>query len=145
MRNFSLAALIVPILATGVCCSAQQKFPLRPGEWALITTDAGAEPMMFCLNDEMWRKALTQNPVCSIHELNVTSGGITYSMDCPTKTLQVKGKVILTFDGMEHMIGKARLDMSLNGNTTASSTSDYRWKSPRCGPDDINMRSEKTK
>jgi hypothetical protein len=37
--------------------------------------------MLFCLNDEIWQKALKQNPVCTIQELKVTSGGITYSLD----------------------------------------------------------------
>jgi Protein of unknown function (DUF3617) len=136
------AVTILAMVAVPSCCFAQQKFPLRPGEWALTSPDGGSDPMMFCLNDEMWQKALTRNPVCTIQELKITSGGITYFMNCPTKSFQMKGSVTLTFDGMEHMTGKALLDTTVNGKTTTgSSLTDYRWRNSKCGPNDINLHT----
>ncbi|MBT9330332.1 DUF3617 domain-containing protein [Paracidobacterium acidisoli] len=133
-------------LTAGVSCSAQQKFPLRSGEWAVTSSSAESEPTLFCLNDEMWEKALTRNPSCTIQELTVTSGGASYSMSCALRTLQMKGKVTLTFDGMEHMTGKALIDIIRNGQTTTStSLVDYRWKSPACSPNDVNMRAKPAK
>jgi hypothetical protein len=136
-------ALSVVAWTAGVSCHAQQKFPLRPGEWAFTSPGTGSDPMLFCLNDEMWQKALTQNPVCTIQELKVTSGSITYSMNCPAKSFQMKGTGTLTFDGMEHMTGKGVVDITVNGKTTSSpSTGDYRWKRSQCGPEDMNMHSK---
>jgi Protein of unknown function (DUF3617) len=141
MRISKWVALSIVAWTAGASCLAQQKFPLRPGEWTLTTP--GLDPMLFCLNDEMWQKALTQNPVCTIQELKVTSGGITYSMNCPAKSFQMKGTVTMTFDGMEHMIGKALIDMTVNGKTTSTPTSqDYRWKSSKCSADDMNMHAK---
>jgi hypothetical protein len=88
MKPSKWVALSVVAWIAGVACQAQDKFPLRPGEWALTSPGAGSDPMLFCLNDEMWQKALKQNPVCTIQELKVTSGGITYSVDCPAKSFR---------------------------------------------------------
>ena len=143
MRTSKWVALSVVAWTAGVACHAQQKSPLRPGEWALTSPGTASDPMLFCLNDETWQKALKQNPVCSIQELKVTSGSITYSMNCPAKSLLMRGTVTLTFDGMEHMTGNALIDMTVNGKTTsAPSSQDYRWKSSQCSPDDINMHTK---
>jgi hypothetical protein len=132
-------------LFTAATCSAQHKFPLRPGEWALTSPDSGSVPLLFCLNDEMWEKALTQNPVCIIQQLAVTASGASYYMNCPAKSFQMKGPVTLTFDGLQHMTGKAVIDMTIGGKTsTSTSLSDYRWKSATCSPDDMNMHPPKT-
>jgi hypothetical protein len=138
------AASMIALFAAA-SCSAQHKFPLRPGEWVMTSPDAGSTTFLFCLNDEMWEKALTQNPICTIQQLTLTANGASYSMNCPAKTFQMKGPVTLTFDGPEHMTGKAVLDMTINGKTsTTTSLSDYHWKSATCSPNDMNMRSFKT-
>jgi hypothetical protein len=142
MRTFKWVAVGVVAWTASVACHAQQKIPLRPGEWALTSPETGSDAMLFCLNNEMWQKALKQNPVCTIQELKVTSGGVTYSLDCPAKSFQMKGTVALTFDGMEHMTGKALIDMTVNGKTTsAPSSQDYRWKRSECSPNDMNMHA----
>ncbi len=137
-----LCALVLPATAN---CMAQEKFPLRSGEWEAKMSDDSmpnsAMTMKYCLNDELWTRALTRNPSCKIDQLSVTSGGATYTMDCPTKSFQMKGKVELSFDGMEHMTGKGLMDMTINGKTTSSvSHVDYRWKGATCSPDDVNLR-----
>jgi hypothetical protein len=143
MRISRWAVLPVIAVTAGVACSAQQKFPLRPGEWVLTTPAMPNDSMLFCLNDEMWQKALTQNPVCTIQQLSVTPGSISYFMNCPAKSFQMKGKVTLTFDGMEHMTGKALFDTTVNGKTTTAApySTDYRWKGSQCSPADVNMRA----
>jgi hypothetical protein len=134
------------LASAGICCSAQQKFPLHPGEWAVTSPESGTDETLFCLNDEYWQKALTQSRVCTIHELSVTSASVSYFMDCPMKAFQMKGKVTLTFDGMEHMTGKAMLDTTVNGKTTTSpSSTDYRWKNSQCSPNDVNVRAAQAK
>jgi hypothetical protein len=91
----------------------------------------------------MWQKALAQNSVCTIQNLSTSSTSAAYYMNCPMKSLQMKGPVTLTFDGKEHMTGKAVLDMTMDGKTTTStSLTDYRWKSATCSPNDLNMRSK---
>jgi hypothetical protein len=125
----------------------QQKFPLRPGEWESTTKNSAAGgkdqamTSLFCLNDEHWEKALNQNPSCKLQILNATSSGSTYTFDCPAKSFQVNGKVDLTYDGMQHMVGKGSIQMTVNGTTSNSeSVSDWRWKNATCGPNDMNMR-----
>ena len=126
-------------------CTAQQKFPLRSGEWeAKMSAENmpdSSMTMKYCLNDELWTKSLTQNPSCKINQLNITSSGATYTMDCPMKSVQMTGKVAMTFDGMEHMTAKGLIDTTVNGKTTSSVTHvDYRWKAAACSPDDANLR-----
>jgi hypothetical protein len=135
-----LAAVLVVQVMT-----AQVKFPERAGEWETTASSPGspAPPMttFFCLNDEMWQKGLTQNPSCSIHELSVTSNGVTYNMDCNGRSYQLKGKVELTFDGAEHMSGKGTMEMTMNGKTSNSTTlMDYRWKGRTCSSKDVNLK-----
>jgi hypothetical protein len=147
MPTFMRTALSILVLTAAICCSAQQKFPLRPGEWSMTSQDSGAgsTEFLYCLNDQMWQKALTQNPVCTITQLNITSSGATYYLTCPMKTFQMKGPVTLTFDGMQHMTGKAVVNMTFNGKTsTSTSLTDYKWKSPTCSSEDMNLRSGKT-
>jgi Protein of unknown function (DUF3617) len=134
----------IAIMATAVA-SAQQKFPLRSGEWESSTSvGPGQAPfvMPFCLNDELWTKALNKNPSCSIQNLTVSSGGGSYNLDCPMKSFQMKGTVTLTFDGMTHMVSKASFDTTSKGQTThVDSTSEWRWKGPVCNPDvDMNLK-----
>jgi hypothetical protein len=133
------------LMATAVC-SAQQKFPLRSGEWEATApaVSPGDTPtkMLYCLNDELWQKALTENPSCSIQQFNVTSSGASYFMDCKTSSFQMKGKVVMTFDGMLHIIAKAALDATVNGTAThTASTVDYRWKGATCSPNDMNLKN----
>jgi hypothetical protein len=140
MRIVKWVVLGIFVGTTGVSCFAQ-KFPLRQGEWTVTTQGAGLEPMLFCLTDELWQKALTQSSVCTIHEFKMSSSGATYGLDCPAKAFQMKGTVALTFDGMEHMTAKALIDMTVDGKTTsAPSTQDYRWKSSTCSAADMNLR-----
>jgi hypothetical protein len=145
MGIFKWTAVTMIALIAAASCSAQHKFPLRPGEWVMTSPDAGSTTFLFCLNDEMWEKALTQNPVCTIQQFSVTASGASYYMNCPAKSFQMKGPVTLTFDGLQHMTGKAVLDMTVNGKTTTStSLSDYQWKGATCSPNDLNMRFGKS-
>ena len=129
-------------------CSAQQKFPLRPGEWSATINDPSMPPMtiLYCLNDELWTKSLTQNSSCTISLLTVTSSGISYNMSCKMPSAQITGKVQMDFDGMQHMISKATINLTMNGKTTQSTNqSDYRWKSATCSPADKNLSKSATK
>jgi hypothetical protein len=150
MALLKTAALGAIIMMTTAVSSAQQHFPLRSGEWAATVPDPTGPNkapfvILYCLNDELWTKALTQNPSCSISQFNVTSSGGSYFLSCPMKAFQMKGSVKLTFDGMTHMIANASLDMTTNGKTThTDSTSDYRWKGPTCNPNtDMNLKFDK--
>jgi hypothetical protein len=149
MAFFKSAVFGVLVLTATAACSAQQKFPLRAGEWSV--TVAGAAPtdqqtsLLYCLNDEQWTKALTQDPTCTVSNLIVTPIGASYHMECNMKVMQMKGDVVMTFDGMEHMTSKGSFDMTLNGKTTSSAThAEYRWKGPACSPDDMNLRPRHT-
>jgi len=129
-------------------CSAQSKFPLRSGEWEAAMSVPGSPgssvTMLYCLNDALWQKALTQDPQCSIQQLAITSSGGSYSMDCEMKSFQMKAKVNLVFDGLEHMTAKGQVGITMNGKTTSSTTvAEYRWKGATCSPDDANLKSKK--
>lgn len=96
---------------------------------------------LYCLNDQLWQKALTQNPSCKIDMISITSHGANYSLDCPNPVMHLRGKVQLIFDGMTHMTGNGQVDITANGNTTHSTSRiDYHWKSSTCGPNDMNLR-----
>jgi hypothetical protein len=147
MTLLKSAALGAIVLMTTAVVSAQQHFPLRSGEWAASVPDPSGPNkapfvMLYCLNDELWTKALTQNPSCSISQFNVAFGGGSYYLTCTMKTVQMKGNVKLTFDGMTHMVANASLDTTAGGKTThTDSTSDYRWKGPTCNPNtDMNLK-----
>jgi len=145
MAIFKKAAVAAAIVAAGCACPAQQqKFPLQPGEWEVSTTMVGAkEPIVLhvCLNDQLWTTALTQSPKCSISNLTVTQKGVSYLMDCPATTFEMKGKVEITFDGQQHMIGKGAVDFLIDGKSSSASTSaDYRWKNSTCSPNDVNLK-----
>jgi hypothetical protein len=141
VKGFRWMALSVLALVSVVHVQGQ-KFPLRPGEWEAVNQGQDPTPILYCLNDEMWQKGLTQNPSCTIKQLNITSGGASYSIDCPFKSFQMKGDVTLTFDGMEHMTSKGNFVATVNGqSTTHAAAVDYRWKNPQCSPNDMNMRS----
>lgn len=155
----SLSALLLS--ATAVCQqqqappqpapapqAEQQKFPLRPGEWEVSIPIGGPKEtpalLRVCLNDELWTKALTQNPACSLQDLKITSKGINYTMDCSTPTAQMKGNVEMFFDGKEHMIARGTTQVTQNGSTAHGTQSlDYRWKNADCKPDDINIQQSK--
>jgi hypothetical protein len=140
LRN--LAAISLVSLFASV--ASAQHFPLKPGEWEMTSTPAPGQPpmtLLFCFNDEMWTKGLSQNPGCTIQNLSVNAAGASYNVDCPMRTFQMKGTVTLSFDGITHMTGKGSLDFTVNGKTTHSNTqSDYRWKQSTCSPEDMNLR-----
>ena len=143
------SAFVSLVLATGVVCFAQEKFPLKPGEWEVSTMLEGAsQPLALrvCFNDEEWTRALTQSSACNIQDLKVSSKGVQYSMDCPSAIYAMKGRVELTFDGKEHMTGRGYIDATTNGKTTNSTTMvDYRWKAPVCSPNDVNLKQKPAK
>ena len=140
-RKNSLVLLMA--LASGALGQApQQKFPLKQGEWEVSTLlHSATQPIVLhvCLNDELWTKALTQSPKCTIQSLSVWAKGVSYTMECPEKNL--KGKVELSFDGKERMSGKASIDATINGTVVNSkSFVEYRWKNPSCAADDLNLK-----
>lgn len=146
MTSPKSAFLALIMLAATAFTSAQQKFPLRSGEWVATTPDPtgpGKPPfvMPYCLNDETWKQAFA-NPTCKLREMNVTLIGASMSLDCETPSFQMKGHVTLTFDGMTHMTAKGSMDTTANGKTTHQDhTSDYRWKGPVCDPNkDMNLK-----
>jgi hypothetical protein len=143
LRNAALGA--IALMATAGL-SAQQKFPLHSGEWETTTPSSIANQpptvLRYCLNDELWTKALTKLTSCSVTDLAVTPIGASYDLDCPMKTVQMKGKVVMRFDGMSHMTAKGSFDMTMNGKVSHSeSQTDYRWKGPTCNPNtDMNLK-----
>jgi hypothetical protein len=138
------------LMATAVA-SAQQHFPLRSGEWITTTPDTthpGGPPttIPYCLNDEMWTKALNGNPTCSLQQLSITPLGGSYSLTCSGKSFQMKGNFKITFDGMTHMISRGSVDMTMMGKTShTDTTTDYRWKGSTCDPNaDMNLKFHNT-
>ena len=143
--KFTFLGVIV-LLATTVS-SAQQKFPLTPGEWTLTgpNTAQGQPPVVltYCLNDATWAKTLERNHSCNLTNYAATYTGITYNMSCSMNNFQMKGRVSIVFDGMTHMVGQGSFTMdSLKGGVTHSDTqTDYRWKGPTCDPNtDVNLK-----
>jgi hypothetical protein len=141
--SFCLIAFMVT-----ATCSAQQKFPLRSGEWASTTPDPTHKTqqpltMLFCMNDATWTKALNGNPVCSIRQLNIASSGGSYSMSCAGQAFQMNGAFKLTFDGMTHMTTKGSVETTVGGKTNhMDSSTDFRWKGPNCNPNvDVNLKN----
>ena len=137
---------MIALLAT-VALSAQQKFPLRSGEWTATTPGLtpGKPPMtmLYCMNDELWTKALNGNPTCQLQQLNINPLGGSYSLSCAGKSFQMKGNVKLTFDGATHMTSTGSFDMTMGDGkpTHMDSTSEYRWKGPSCDPNaDMNLK-----
>jgi hypothetical protein len=143
MRWIGAGLLVLVVAGVGV---AQQGFPLRPGDWESTTKSEGSgEPTIvhFCLNNETWIKALTQVPACTIRQLTATSKGVSYSMDCSMKNLEMKSQVIFTYDGLEHMTGKASVAATSSGKTTNSqSLTEYRWKGATCTSADVNLKKK---
>ena len=147
MTTFKWPALCLIALTAAAVCSAQQKFPLRSGEWTASvpdTTHPGAQPMtmLLCMNDDTWTKALNHNPSCSISQLNLTSSGGSYSLSCSGNAMQMKGDFKMAFEGLTHMTTNGSMDITYNGQTHHSqSTVDFRWKGPTCDPNaDMNLR-----
>ncbi len=99
--------------------------------------------LLFCFTDETWRKALTQNPICKVEQLSVTSTGMHYFVDCEGKTFQMKGPAEMIFDGMEHMTGKGTFTGVAGGKTISTqSQTEYHWKNAACRPTDVNLRAK---
>ncbi len=148
MTFLKWTALGIIVLTASVVSSAQQHFPLRSGEWEATSPSAMPNQpptvLLYCLNDQLWTKALTQNPSCSITQLSVTLTGASYLMNCPMKVFLMKGNVNLSFDGMTHMVGKGSVDIIYNGKTTHyDSQTDYRWKGSTCDPNtDMNLKNK---
>jgi hypothetical protein len=146
MTSPKTLALFTLFLAS-LACSAQQKFPLRPGEWtASITSQvAGAQPitMLYCMNDETWQKAISGNASCAMKNLILTPMGGSYSVDCSSSAAHMTGDFKVVFDGMTHMTSSGSINMTMNGNAIhKSSTADFHWKGPTCNPAaDINLRN----
>jgi hypothetical protein len=148
MSILKCAALGIFALAATATCVAQHKFPLRSGEWLATMPMPGSQTpmtMLFCLNDDLWEKAFSQNPSCKISEFNLSSTAVSYQIDCDMKSMTMKGRIDGSFDGMEHMTSKATLDMTMNGKATQSSAStDWRFKGATCNPDaDMNLKLHK--
>ena len=143
---YAIFALIVTAAATSN--SAQQKFPLRSGEWtATMKLDPSLPPstILYCLNDDLWNKSLTQNGTCTVTQLSLTSSGMSYISNCTMSGAQIKSTVQMTFDGMQHMTSSAVTDLTMGGKTTKSSmTIDYRWKGSACTPSDKNLEKKST-
>ncbi len=140
---------VIVFMATAVS-SAQQKFPLRTGEWVVTTagTTPGQAPVVipYCLNDDLWSKALTRNPACTITNYSVTLTGAGYNMSCSMTTFKMKGNVSIVFDGMMHMVARGSFDMmsAKTGVTHSNTQTDYRWKGPTCDPNtDVNLKINK--
>jgi hypothetical protein len=147
MTSFKWLVLCVAAILASVACPAQQKFPLRPGEWTATISDPtnpGGQPttMLYCMNDQTWAKALNGNPSCTLRAVNINSGGGSYSMACNGRAFQMTGRFKLTFDGTTHMISTGTIEMTMSGKTTQKdSKSDFRWKGPVCNPNvDMNLR-----
>jgi hypothetical protein len=133
-------------MATAVS-SAQEKFPLRPGEWQVTSPSVvpNQPPIvqLYCLNDALWSKTLVKNHFCTITNYALWSGGASYNLSCSMKTFQMKGKVLITFDGMTHMIGQGSFTMDTvkSGVSQSNSQTDYRWMSATCNPNtDLNLK-----
>ena len=141
----AIAAAALLLLATGICSG--QDFPLRPGEWEAKTEVSGQPTtMLFCFTNETWRKGLTQNPICKVSRISVTSAGVQYALDCEGRNLKMKGTGELIFDGMEHMTGKGTFTGTAGNHPIhTESHVDYHWKSANCSPSDINLRARSTR
>lgn len=136
---------IFAFMATAVS-SAQQKFPLRPGEWEVTVSPSApnAKPVVRhdCLNDETWQKALAPNPTCTLKQLSSSAAGASYAMDCQSAAMQIKVRSDVSFDGMEHMTAKSTVETTLNGQSfNRVALVDYRWKGSVCSPTDNNLKS----
>jgi hypothetical protein len=141
-----VGAAIVLLAAAAGMCADPRGFPLRPGDWEISTTPGvNGQPLVthLCFTSETWLKGLTQNPSCKIEDISVTSKGMHYVVNCEMRTVQMKGPVDLTFDGMEHMTGKASVAVIRLGKTTTSETvSDYRWKNAACTSADASNKAK---
>jgi hypothetical protein len=143
-RGLLCAIIPVAFLLPSTTASAQDKFPSRTGEWTLTAPDPtdASQPfvMNLCMNDQTWAKTLSGNPTCTISKLTRTTSGLTYSIACNAKTVQINGTGTWTFDGAEHIISKSVFTITANGKTnTTSSAADYRWKAATCNPNDANL------
>ena len=137
-------AIVAFALLAAAAASAQQKFPLRQGEWKLTTPDPTQpnQPFVlnYCLNDQTWARSLS-NSTCTASNLTRTATGLTYNLTCNMKTLQMSGTGIWTFDGMEHISVKSVTTVTMNGKSnTNTTTADFRWKAAACSPNDLNLR-----
>lgn len=129
-------------LLLGAIGSAQNKFPLRDGEWEATTQVPGSGNMnqLFCFNDESWMKAMSSRKGCAMQDLTVTSKGAHFVVDCGSKT-KMRIPIDITFDGREHMVAKAHLSMDIQGKMTDFDTStEYHFKNAACDATrDVNL------
>jgi hypothetical protein len=78
--------------------------------------------------------------------LTATSSGLSYNISCKMPPALVTGKAQMDFDGMQHMVAKTVMTLTMNGKSTPSTNlTDYRWKGPACSPADKNLNKGATK
>ena len=59
------------------------------------------------------------------------------------KNLEMKSQVIFSYNGLEHMTGKAFVIATSSGKTTNSqSLTEYRWKGSTCTSADVNLKKK---
>jgi hypothetical protein len=146
-RVLQCAAIGTAVLLPATASRAQQKFPLRQGEWIFTTPDPSNPNHPFtlnvCMNDVAWSRSISQSPSCTVSDLRVTSAGVTYNLDCNAKSMQMTVSGTWKFDGMEHIATKSITTMTIGGKaTTSTSQGDFRWKNPSCSPDDANLHAK---
>lgn len=141
LRTFAALSLSL-LFATA---ATAQRFPLKPGEWEMTSDSVapGQMPMaiLFCFKDDLWAKALSQRPECSVQNVTLSETGATYDIDCPLKNFHMSGAFHLTFDGMTHMTSKGTLNFDVNGQSMYTNTqSDFHWRQTDCKPEDVNLK-----
>ena len=147
MTSLKTPALFLLLLAASAVAPAQQKFPLRPGEWTATVPSLrpGVPPttILYCMNDETWAKTLAGKPSCTLKNLTLGPTGGSYSVDCSSAQMQMNGDFKVVFDGMTHMTSSGTMKITLNGNTNQmTSSADFRWKGATCDPAvDMNLRN----
>jgi hypothetical protein len=139
-------ALLAFVCLLSAAASHAQKFPLRQGEWTITTPDPSdaSHPFVlnYCMNDQTWEHTLSKSSGCTVSDLSMTATGLSYSLSCQEHTMQMTGKGVWTFDGMEHIAAKTVMTITMNGKTnTVTSQGDFRWKGATCNPNDINLRN----
>ena len=138
----------IALMATAVS-SAQQKFPMQSGEWAVTLTVAApnGKPavLLYCLNDETWDKALIHNPACSTQKLSITSSGASYVMDCQHGSSRQRAPLVLPLT--ESSTWSPRIPSTPSPTVKPpieEYSADYRWKGPSCDPNaDMNLKFNK--
>ena len=69
-------------------------------------------------------------------------GGGSDIMHCDMKSFQMKGKVDMVFDGLEHMTAKLQVDVTMNGKVTSSMlVAEYHWEGATRSPNDAKSEA----